>query len=180
MQQSIKLQKLNDPSLFNTYEYFGDCYLNLEDPKNALRYYNLAYNTLNESNIVKRAILQTKLGDSYQDLGKPDNALENYQKAFSLLCGNKDYTRDYLKNPGLSELKTDKTSIRILISKANALLAKGKLQGNSPELLSGSLATYRLASDVIDKFRQLINTDEFKEFFVTDIRKMYQNAVLCS
>jgi CHAT domain-containing protein len=180
MQQSIKLHKPNDPFLFQTYEFFGDCFLNLNEPQNALKYFNKVYNSVNKKSIYRRAILQTKIGNSYQNMGKPDNALEKYQKALSLLCRNEEYNNHFLKNPDLSEIKADRISIRLLISKANALLEKAKLQGNSRELLSGSLATFRLASDVIDKFRQLINTDEFKEFFVTDIRKMYQNAVLCS
>ena len=49
-----------------------------------------------------------------------------------------------------------------------------------PELLLQSMSTYRLATRVIDEFRQKISTDDFKEFFVTDVRKMYQNAIKAS
>ncbi len=42
------------------------------------------------------------------------------------------------------------------------------------------MSTYHLATRVIDEFRQKISTDDFKEFFVTDVRKMYQNAIKAS
>lgn len=40
------------------------------------------------------------------------------------------------------------------------------------------LSTYELTSRVVENFRHMISTDDFKEFFVMDVRKMYENAIM--
>ncbi len=42
---------------------------------------------------------------------------------------------------------------------------------------NNALASYQLASSVIENFRHLIKADDYKEFFVMDVRNMYENAI---
>ncbi len=57
-------------------------------------------------------------------------------------------------------------------------LKRPKHQVKKEFILGSTLSTYELTTRVIENFRHLISTDDFKEFFVMDVRKMYENAIM--
>jgi CHAT domain-containing protein len=183
LQKSLSLQNKNDPSVLETYEYYGDCLLNFRDFKGALFYFQKISRyqdkNANYTPYVKASIL-AKIGHSYQGQKKYHEALKSYQQAFAIIYRDSTYTWNDAKNPDYKIIQADKTIIRLLIFKSNALYELAKLGKSKQELLLQAMSTYRLATRIIDEFRQKIGTDDYKEFFVTDVRNMYQNAIKAS
>ncbi len=64
----------------------------------------------------------------------------------------------------------------LLITKSNALFGAAQTTGSKRNLYSSTLSTYQLTTRVIENFRHLISTDDFKELFVMDVRKMYREC----
>lgn len=183
LQKSLSLQDPDDPEISETYEYYGDCLLNFNDFAGALSYFEkikLYQDKSANYTPYKKASILSKIGISYQGQEKYQEALKNYQQAFAIIYNDASYLENNAVNPDFKSIQADKTIIRLLIFKSNALYELAKHSKNKPELLLQSMRTYRLATLVIDEFRQKISTDEFKEFFVTDVRKMYQNAIKAS
>jgi CHAT domain-containing protein/tetratricopeptide (TPR) repeat protein len=185
LQKSLSLQSPKDASIMETYEYYGDCLLNFKDFKGALVYFEKirSYQDKNGNYTpYQRASILSKIGQSYQGQKKYNEALKSYQRAFAIIYRDSSYlsTGNYSVNPDFTSIQPDKTIIRLLIFKSNALYEVAKLSKNKQELLLQAMSTYRLATLVIDEFRQRIGTDDFKEFFVTDVRNMYQNAIKAS
>jgi CHAT domain-containing protein len=183
LKKSLSLQSANDPDILDTYEYYGDCLLNFNDFQGALEYYRKIFKNLsrgNNYNAYKKAGILSKIAISYQKTGHDPEAIRNCQMAFAIIFHDSSYVKNATKNPEYKSVLADKTLIRLLILKSNAQYELALQTGDKLKGLLQSLTTYRLSSQVIDQFRHKISTDDFKEFFVTDIRKMYQNAIHAS
>ena len=183
LNKSLALQHPDDPGIIRTYEYYGDCLFSFNEFDTALEYYQKTYNGLDNDryfNAYKKAQLLLKIGNSRQNLKQYTEAIHNYQLAFSILFKDESYIQDIDKNPAFSIIQADKTVIRLLLSKAETLFEQAENNTEKEKLLLHSLSAFRLASIVTDAFRHNISTDDFKEFFVTDIRDMYNDAVKAS
>lgn len=180
LDKSIRLQKEDDAGLLDTYEYYGDCLFNFKEYDSAIEFYQKIYDKLNISDNLheyKKVRILTKIGSVYQHQQNFFKAVKMYQHALSLIYKDHSYESNVYKNPVLQSIQADKSIIKLFILKSNALYG---LAGNvsQPEVfIKESLKTYFLASKIIDDFRHQISNDDFKEFFVNDVRDMYENAV---
>jgi CHAT domain-containing protein len=180
LKRSLALQNIRDPGIVDTYENFGDCLMRSHDFTGAISYYQRILKILNRGTYInpfKFSQVYSKIAECYQNLKNERECLKSVQLALSVLYRDSSYLVHTEKNPDIASIQPDKVLIRLLILKSNALYRiSGKKEINK-SLLMSSLSTFHLTTLVIDEFRQKISTDDFKEFFVTDIRPMYDNAI---
>lgn len=125
----------------------------------------------------KKVGILCKIGNTYQYLLNYSEALKNYQLAFSIAYKDSSFLNNIYQNPNMQNIEADKTIIKLLILKSNTLYRLSQKNKNQVSTLREALKTYVLAIKTIDGFRHKISTDDFKEFFVNDVREMYENAV---
>jgi len=181
LKKSLALQNIHDPGIVDTYENYGDCLWRYTDFTGAIPYYQRILEVLERGtyiNTFKIAQIHSKIADCYQKLGNNRESLKVVQHAFAVLYRDSSFLFHTDKNPELASIQPDKILIRLLIIKSNALFQLSDRAKDNQGLLMSSLSTFHLTTLVIDEFRQKISTDDFKEFFVTDIRQMYENAVM--
>jgi CHAT domain-containing protein len=180
LKKSLSLQNIRDPGIVETYENYGDCLMRSRDFNVAIAYYQRILKILNRDTVVnafKCSQVYSKIAECYQNLQNDRECLKSVQLALSILYRDSSYLLHMEKNPGIASIQPDKILIRLLIVKSNALYRISAGKEINKSMLMSSLSTFHLTTLVIDEFRQKISTDDFKEFFVTDIRPMYENAI---
>jgi CHAT domain-containing protein len=180
LKKSLDLQHPDDPTITDTYEIYGDCLSESNDLRPALDYYEKVYErikTRKSYSTFRKAQILSKISETQLKLNDHLKALQSAQMAFVTLYNDSDFIRNPLKNPSKSLIQADKVLIRLMRTKANTLFELARNGSSGDHYLKSSLATYQLATYVLDKFRHEINTDDFKEFFVNDIRPMFENAL---
>jgi len=179
LNKSLALQNPDNPDIAWTYEYYGDCLFSFGDYPGAIAYYRRIYEFMDRGllNVFKAAQILSKIGESYHRQSNFPEALKNYQLALGILSRDPAIQKDFSRNPELIFMQPDKVLIRLLILKSEALYEQAIRGIEKMKFCSLALSTYLLSMRVIEDFRLSISTDDFKEFFVTDLRKMYENAM---
>lgn len=180
LKKSLAIQNIRDPGIVDTYENYGDCLMRFHDFTGAISYYQRILKILNRGtygNSFKFSQVYSKIAECYQNLENDRECLKSVQLALSKLYRDTSYLVHTEKNPDIALIQPDKVLIRLLILKSNALFRISTKKEINKNLLMSSLSAFHLTTLVIDEFRQKISTDDFKEFFVSDIRPMYDNAV---
>ncbi len=131
LEKSLALQSKNDVSILETYEYYGDCLLNFKDYKGALLYFK-KISSYQDKNLnytpYEKADILSKIGYSYQGQENYHEALRKYQQAFAIIYKDSSFNLNYAVNPDFKSIQADKTIIRLLIFKSNALYELAKLE----------------------------------------------------
>jgi CHAT domain-containing protein/Tfp pilus assembly protein PilF len=180
LKKSLALQNIRDPGIVDTYENYGDCLMRFHDFTGAISYYQRILKILNHNtygNSFKFSQVYSKIAECHQNLENDRECLKLVQQALCILYRDSSYLVRTEKNPDIASIQPDKVLIRLLIIKSNALYRISAKKEINKSMLMSSLSTFHLTTLVIDEFRQKISTDDFKEFFVSDIRPMYDNAV---
>jgi len=176
----LKILHPGDPLTIDIYDLFGDGLSHEGNYTEALLYFHKIESIINKEknyNISRKAQVLSKIAETYLRQGKFNEAIQSTQKAFMILYKDSTYLNLPLKDPEFSIIHPDKISIGLLITKSNALFEAAKNSRSKKNLYSSALSTYQLTTLVIENFRHMISTDDFKEFFVMDVRKMYESAI---
>ncbi len=176
----LKILHPGDPLIIDVYELIGDGLNHQENYSAAQLYYKKIEAIINKErsfNIARKAQVLSKIAETYLRQNKFTEAIQSTQRAFTILFGDSAYLRPPFGNPDISLIHPDKIILALLITKSNALFEKAKATGSKNNIYRETLSSYELTTRVIENFRHLISTDEFKEFFVMDVRKMYENAI---
>jgi tetratricopeptide (TPR) repeat protein len=176
----LKILHPGDPLIIDVYELYGDVLSHEGKYNEALLYFHKIESIINKEknfNISRKAQVLSKIAETYLRQGKFKEAIQSTQKAFMILYKDSTYLNLPSKNPEISIIHPDKIIMGLLIAKSNALFGAAQNTRSTRSLYSSTLSTYQLTTRVIEKFRHLISTDDFKELFVMDVRKMYENAI---
>jgi CHAT domain-containing protein len=179
-EKSISLQDSKVPSITYTYELYGDCLAGFNRYRESLVYYQKIdsfFRTSESLNSFNKAQILSKIGDAQLKLKNYGQSLKSVQLAFSNIYNDSSFLRNLSGNPVASLIQADKVVIRLLITKSAALYELSRIYPDNMHYLKISIETCLLATRVIDKFRHEISNDDFKQFFVSDIRPMFENAV---
>jgi CHAT domain-containing protein len=179
-EKSISLQDRDLPSITDTYEVYGDCLAGFNKFRQSLIYYQKIDSFFSSSHsfrAFKKAQILSKISDAQFQLKDYNQSLSSVQQAFYNIYNDSSYLRNYARNPELSVIQADKVVIRLLNTKSAALAELAKIFPDKHLYLKNSLETYQLATKVVDRFRHEISMDDFKQYFVSDIRPMYEKAV---
>jgi CHAT domain-containing protein len=170
-----------DPYTIDVYEMVGDVHSHEGNYTAALESYHkieLIINKEENFNITRKAQVLSRIAETYLKQGKFNEAIQTTQRAFMILYKDPSYLHSPAKNPDISIIHPDKIMLGLLITKSNAQFEAAKKDRQKSNRYGTTLATYRLTTRVIEKFRHMISSDDFKEFFVMDVRKMYENAIM--
>ncbi len=176
----LKILHPGDPLIIDVYELYGDGLSHEGKYNDALLYFHKIESIINKEknfNISRKAQVLSKIADTYLQQGKFKEAIQSTQRAFMILYKDSAYLDLTSKNPEISIIHPDKIIMGLLITKSNALFGVAQNTRSKRNLYSSTLSTYQLTTRVIENFRHLISTDDFKELFVMDVRKMYENAI---
>ncbi len=147
------------------------------DNLKSIRYFDLCIDYLNknERDLQLRSSIYLGYAQSLAEAGRSDKALEIIQMAlFSLVTDGE--TPGTLSNSGVSEIKNDRKSLRVLAAKYNILwdLYTGK---NDPLLLEAAASTSELIISVLEKVRISINEEESRLILGDRYRDSYLNCI---
>jgi CHAT domain-containing protein/tetratricopeptide (TPR) repeat protein len=176
----LKNLRPGDPSVIDIYELYGDGLSHTGKYNEALVYFHRIESIINNEktfNISRKAQVLSKIADTYLRQGEYKEAILSAQKAFMVLYKDSAYLNQPFKNPAFSTIQPDKIIIGLLITKSNALYESSKNNKPNSNHYNSILNTYQLTTRIIEKFRHMISTDDFKEFFVMNVRQMYENAI---
>lgn len=177
----LKIIQPDDPLVIEVYEMKGTVLSHEGNYREALLYFQKIETIINNEksyNISRKAQVLSKIAETYLRQGKYNEAILSTQKAFMILYKDSAFLKNPSKNPEISTIHPDKIIMGLLITKSNALFEAAKNKRSSVNLYDPILSTYKLTTRVFEKFRHMISTDEFKESFVMDVRKMYENAII--
>lgn len=175
-----KILQPSDPLILEVYEMYGDGLFQAGNYGEANVYFEKIESIINREknfNISRKAQVLSKIADTYLQQGKFKEAIQSAQKAFMILYKDSTFLSLPIKNPEISIIQPDRIIMSLLITKSNALFEAAKNSHSNRNRYNPALSTYQLTSHVIDNFRHMISTDDFKEFFVMDVRNMYENAI---
>jgi CHAT domain-containing protein len=180
LNKCLKLLGKDDPLRLDVYEIFGEGLMQSGDYSGALEYFHrIEINIYRETlfNTSRKAQILSRIAECYLRKGDARKSIEICQNAFIALYKDSSLFHSYSKNPDISIIHPDKISIGLLITKSNALYEYARKNNKSIPAYENTLASYQLATAVIGKFRHLIKADDYKEFFVMEVRNMYENAI---
>jgi len=175
----LKILNPRDNLINDVYEMYGDGLAREGKYPEALRYFQKVESSISKEknfNTSRKAQVLSKIAETYLQQGKFDEAIHSTQQAFMILYRDSAYIHLQANNPKISIIHPDKIIMGLLMTKANALYGAAKSQ-KKEHLYNSTVSTYQLTTRVIDEFRKMIYTDDFKEFFVMNVRKMYENAI---
>jgi CHAT domain-containing protein len=181
LRKCMKLLSPGDPLIGDIYEMYGDGLTHERNYVEALQYFSKILSIINKEpnyNISRKAQILSKIAEACLKQGKFNEAVMTTQQAFAILYKDPSYRNTAAKNPDPAQIHPDKISLGLLMTKSNALFEAAKNNRREGNPYGDALATYMLTSNVLDNFRHRIATDDFKEFFVQDIRSFYENAIM--
>ncbi len=176
----LKILQPDDPLRNDVFEIIGEGLLKTGDYAGALEYYRRIDSEINREklfNTARKAQILSKIAECYLGKGEINKSLGICQQAFFTLYQDSSFLHSNSVNPDLSVIHPDKISIGLLITKSNALYRSAAAGNNNIQSYSNSLASYQLTTTVIEKFRHMIKADDYKEFFVMEVRNMFENAI---
>jgi len=176
----LKILHPDDPLRIDVYEIFGDGLLKAGEYSAALGYFSKIESVINREelfNTSRKAQILSKIAQCYMGKGDVKKSIEICQNAFMTLYRDSSFLINYTKNPDISIIHPDKISIGLLITKSNALYEYARKSNKNISDYKNALASYQMAIAVIENFRHLIKADDYKEFFVMEVRNMYENAI---
>ena len=180
LNKSLKLLEKDDPLRLDVYEIFGEGLMQTGDYSGALEFFRKIETNINREaffNTSRKAQILSRIAECYLRKGEALKSIEVCQNAFMALYKDSSLFNSYSKNPAISIIHPDKISIGLLITKSNALYEYARKSNKNVTTYNNALASYQLASAVIGNFRHLIKADDYKEFFVMEVRNMYENAI---
>jgi len=165
-------------TIANGYFNIGNCYRKKSDFNEALLYHQKALDmrrVLFGENHPDIADSYYEIGKIWEELKKYKRALNYYQKALMALDVNFN-KKDIHLNPPLHNIISEPVLLKILQQKGDCL---GKLYAvnlKEADYLESSLATYRLAIELVDKMRSGFESDESKLFLGEKVSSLYEKA----
>ena len=116
------------------------------------------------------------IATAYADQGKFDQALRSVQQAIALNVPEWEETNPY-HNPSLEKRLSDANLLNSLKLKADILLQRFKDQSGDLRDLEASVATYRLAVNLLDLVRNSYRAESSKLMFVENTHEVYEHAL---
>lgn len=178
---AIRLDVFGDESLetANNYHFIGVCLLLKEDFGEALRFLQEALRIKHlwlKKDHVFTADTNYQLGKIFFIQKKFDKALEYYQQSLIALVPTFSNSNIY-SNPGLKHSYLRDELIEVLSDKAETLWIRYSFNPHQIDDLKFSFETYWLATEVIDKIRNLYKSEEYKLIFGERFHQLYNNAI---
>ncbi len=183
LQKSVPFQRSEDPELFETYELWGNIYLEKHQIEEARIYFHKALDHLTEiygNRHPKKAEAYNLLAATYSAEQQWSKAVASLQQAL-IQSTNNFIDTAVTSNPPISHLTPpNRFVLETLLQKANVLYQLNKRTPHDTASLLLALQTYRLANEVLDQMRQTFPSLEYKQFLSAKASSLYEQAIRAS
>ncbi|MEM9326770.1 MAG: CHAT domain-containing tetratricopeptide repeat protein [Bacteroidota bacterium] len=178
LQKNFELLPARDVEMIRTQRYLGHLYRKRGEYDKAIAAYHESFDIMNSyipGKHYRKAEALRGIGDTHVEQGKVQEGLKSYQQALTQLVPAFDESGDFMTNPPLVDVGSEKEMLATLMAKAQTGVWVGKEENRAPD--DWVLETYDLGVQLVDSLRFTFPSREYRAFLSEQLVGFYEGAM---